>query len=115
MKLNPELITKDSKWNYHFWHEAAKKEAEKQWFRLPTKEEISSPEFKADIMQRDTFPGYRYRDSIEFWSRGSYLYLWSSYQYWDNAYSLVFNEWDSGAYDIWDDRVYGFSVVCIKD
>ena len=113
---NPLLITKDTNWYYHFWHTAGKQEAEKQWMRLATKEEMDSQEFRDYIVNNTTdFQGYRDRDGSWFWNRGNILYLWSSTTYEEEVYYLVLTKWDSYSYDNWNVEDVGFSLRCCKD
>ncbi len=113
---NPLLITKDVNWYYHFWQTVGEQEAKKQWMRLPTKEEMESPEFKSYIVNNTKdFPGCRIRGGSEFWRRGDRLCLWSSTAYGESAYYLGFSKWVSDTYNAWDNRVFGLSLRCCKD
>ncbi len=113
---NPLLITKDTNWYYHFWQIAGEQEAEKQWMRLPTEEEMISPEFRNYIVNNTTvFPGCRLRGGSGFWGRGYDLYLWSSATGGEDAGSLGFGKWGSSTCSYWLGKHFGLSLRCCKD
>ena len=121
MSDNQLLITKNKEWFYHFGHDAAIKEAKKQWKRLPFAEN-DNKEFQAIIDKvwvkefMKLFPGYRNADGSEFWHRGSGLYLWSASSNAEvNAYSMYFYKGGVSSYRNWDIKSDGLSVRCLKD
>ena len=126
VKINPEWdITEylewELMWEQLFTWEAAKRETEKQWKRLPLADD-DNKEFQAIIDKvwveefMKLFPGYRYTDGSDFWSRGSNLYLWSaSSDDVDNAYSMYFDKGVSSSTRYWDSKSTGLSVRCLKD
>ena len=126
VKVNPEWdVTEYLEWEFVweqlFTWDSAMREAEKQWKRLPFADD-ENPEFQAIIEEvwieefMKLFPGYRYRCSSAFWSRGNDTFYWSASTFGgDHAYGMEFYKWDSKAYRYWNTKDYGLSVRCLKD
>ena len=108
-------------WEQLFTWEAAMRESEKQWKRLPLTDN-DNKEFQAIIDKvwveefMKLFPGYRYMNGGDFWDRGSNLYLWSvSSSNVDNAFNMNFSKGDSSSKRNWNYKSHGLSVRCLKD
>lgn len=120
VKINKEWdITEFINWKYNweqlFTWEAMMRETQKAGKRVPTDEEFYELLKTKEDIKNLVLSGYRNPDGITFYLRGNYAHLWSSsssgstaylrYLYWDNA----------GVHRDLGDKLYGFSVRCIKD
>ncbi len=126
VKINTEWdITEYLEWELAgeqlFTWDAAMRESEKQWKRLPLADD-DNKEFQAIIEKvwvkefNKLFPGCRDTDGSGFSTRGYGLFLWSaSSSDEDDAYSIVLTKGDSSSYRYWNGKSLGFSVRCFKD
>jgi uncharacterized protein (TIGR02145 family) len=108
-------------WEQLFTWEAAKRETEKQWKRLPLADD-DNKEFQAIIDKvwveefMKLFPGCRYTLGSDFWDRGSDLYLWSACSNAEgNACNMHFFKGVSSSDRYWCLKSHGLSVRCLKD
>lgn len=116
IKDNPLLITKNKYWDYHFWHTAIVEEAKKLWMRLPTDEEMGSPEFNKYVVENTTeFPGYRFTNGSVFWDREDFSFFWGAFTDWAKASSMVFNRGDYEADRYRGNKSTGLPVRLVKD
>jgi len=114
-KVNPEWdITEclewELKWEQLFSYEAAIRETEKVWKKIPTDEEFDELVKRKKDVPNLPLAGYRNTDGVTFYDRGYLAYLWSSAQsprYFYSGYDTVRR--------YTNDAAYGFSVRCLKD
>jgi len=120
IKNNPELITRNERWNYYFWHNASDNRLKELWMRFLTNEEISSPELSEYIFEKlwndkKNFPSCRETSGFYFWDIGNNAYFW-----WDSI-----NEITASCMEIYIgfDKVFSFrynksngvSLLGVKD
>lgn len=104
--------------NCYFTFDSALREAEKQWLRVPSKEDWEVAfEITWKVKLKDflkiNFSGYRRWNDGQYSSQGSYGYYWSSSPYSGDAYNAVFSS--GGVIAVNNDRGFGFSVRCLKN
>jgi hypothetical protein len=92
------------------------REANNQWKRPPTYEELISPEYKEAIVKTTSiFSGFRDSDGTSIWNRGSYAYFLSS---WVGSYSMYWmslSKWTLEVCNGCNYQLVSYSVRCLKD
>jgi len=113
-----ELINhKDSELNGEqlFTWDAAMREAKKAGKRIPTDEELTKILKTKEDMPNALLAGYR-SVSGGFNNSGSYAFVWSSSQYSSSlAWSRPLSSGYSTIYRYTHNKLYGFSLRCLKD
>ena len=117
-----EYLEWELAWEQLFTWDAAMRESEKRWKRLPLADD-DNREFQAIIEKvwveefNKLFPGYRYTDGRAFRHRDSYLFFWaaSSYGEGSSAYCMSMSKGASDVYCGWNLKAFGLSVRCFKD
>ena len=115
-----EYLEWELAWEQLFTWDAAMREAQKQWKRLPLADD-NNKEFQAIIDKvwveefMKLFPGGRCTDGSDFWRRGGSTCFWSGSSVEVSADSMEFLRGDSKAFRRWDRKADGLSVRCIKD
>jgi uncharacterized protein (TIGR02145 family) len=89
------------------------RETKKVSKRVPTDEEFNNIE-KEDI-KNIVYSGYRDTDDVTFYDRGNGAHLWSSSSGGATAYHRRLYWSNAGVNRGLHDKLYGFSVRCIKD
>lgn len=117
---NPELITKNKKWHYHFWYTASENRLKELGMRALTDEEIDSPELRKYISEKlwidkKNFPGYRDTDGSDFWYVEDFAYFWGASSGWVIASCVGFSRGYSEANRSMDLKSVGFSLFGVKD
>lgn len=123
-----EFLEWELAWEQLFTCDAAMREVQKRWKRLPFVDD-ENREFQAIIDKvwveefMKLFPGDRYYDwnwqgetrKTNFWGRGSYSCFWSSSSGGKDMPHMIFFEDGSNSRRYWYTKTKGFSVRCIRD
>lgn len=117
---NPELITKNIRWHYHFWHTASDNRLKELGMRSLTDEEMDSPELSRYIVEklwndRKNFPGFRYAGGSDFWDVEDLAYFWWNSIDGDTAFGVAFRSGNSEVFCVRDDKSLGLSLLGVKD
>ena len=117
---NPELITKNRRWHYHFWYTASENRLKELGMRALTDEEIDSPELRKYIskklwIDKKNFPGFRYTDGSGFWGVEVHAYFWGASSDWDDASGIGFYRGGSKALRSMVSKSNGLILLGVKD
>lgn len=117
---NPELITKNIRWHYHFWHTASDNRLKELGMRSLTDEEMDSPELSRYIFvklwnDRKNFPGYRSTNGNGFCRVEDYAFFWWGSDDKVTVSYVVFYSGYSKGFRYRGNRSHGLCLLGVKD
>lgn len=117
---NPELITKNRRWHYHFWHTASDNRLKELGMRSLTDEEMDSPELSRYIFvklwnDRKNFPGYRSTNGNGFYRVEDFAFFWwGSDDKVTASYVAFYRDYSKG-FRYRCNRSHGLCLLGVKD